>query len=168
MLNLQDVINLVAENVLRLLGAQIAIVNIHDEETGQFTRAVASDPLELSYYLEDYQPRPSGLTKEIMESGRPIAIEDVSRDERVSKAVLERGVKSILGVPVSVAQKVVGTIFVDCTEPRRFAERDITLPSWPPRPRSPSATRSCTSGSAVSPRNWRRGLRSAPRPWPKP
>jgi PAS domain S-box-containing protein len=129
-LNLEEVMNLVAGNVLRLIGAQVAIINVQDEEAGRFVRAVAADPPELSPYLEDRQPRPDGLTKAILKSGQPIAIEDASQDGRVSEAVLKVGIKSILGVPVSLAQQVVGAVFVNTTEPRRFTGRDTALLSF--------------------------------------
>jgi PAS domain S-box-containing protein len=129
-LNLEDVMELVAENVLRLIGTDLAIINVYDEETGRYWRASAAETSELAASLRQRQPRRMGLTRVVMESGKPIIIEDAGQDQRVSGTAVKAGVRSILGVPVSVAGQTIGVIFADSIKPRRFTEREVTLLSF--------------------------------------
>jgi len=66
----------------------------------------------------------------IIEHKRPLVIADVQTDPRtapIQEIMKQRGVASMLIVPLLVNDTVLGTIGLDATEPREFTPEEITL-----------------------------------------
>lgn len=71
--------------------------------------------------------RKTGMTRSIIDSGQLIAVPDVEKDHRVSRVMLEKGIKSQVGVPIKGKERVVGVFYLNATEPRRFADNELSL-----------------------------------------
>ncbi len=93
--------------------------------------------------VTDYHPdtRPSVLgatipleenqvTQFVLEHNAPLAIADVRLDERFSivrELMMQRGIASILLVPLMVREQAIGTLGLDSFEPREFTTEEIAL-----------------------------------------
>jgi signal transduction histidine kinase/ActR/RegA family two-component response regulator len=72
------------------------------------------------------------LTQRVLESGRPVVIEDVANDPRmavVRELMAERRVASILILPITAGAQVVGTLGLDSYQKRSFTPEEIALAS---------------------------------------
>jgi len=84
-----------------------------------------------AYGLSDWYVRkgPVSTDKSISEAleGKPIAVVDATEDERVQyrKQAQKEGIASILSVPVSLREEIVGVIRVYTKKPYRFTTDDI-------------------------------------------
>lgn len=84
-----------------------------------------------AYGLSDWYVRkgPVSTDKSISEAleGKPIAVVDASEDERVQyrKQAQKEGIASILSVPVSLREEIVGVIRVYTKKPYHFTTDDI-------------------------------------------
>jgi len=84
-----------------------------------------------AYGLSDWYVRkgPVSTDKSISETleGKPIAVVDATEDERVQyrKQAQKEGIASILSVPVSLREEIVGVIRVYTKKPYRFTTDDI-------------------------------------------
>lgn len=70
------------------------------------------------------------LTREVTSEARGVIVSDVSTDTRLGKTqaeLLERGVKSMMVVPVIARGEVIGTLGLDALEPHRFTQQDMDL-----------------------------------------
>ncbi|NLF65625.1 MAG: GAF domain-containing protein [Chloroflexi bacterium] len=74
----------------------------------------------------------NALTRYVMESGRPVVIEDVANDSRmavVRDLMARRRVASMLLLPILVGEEVVGTLGLDSHKPHVFTPEEIALAS---------------------------------------
>jgi GAF domain-containing protein len=84
-----------------------------------------------AYGLSDWYVRkgPVSADKSISESlkGKPIAVLDVTKDERIQyrQQAKKEGVVSILSVPTMLREEIIGVIRVYTGEPRQFSADDI-------------------------------------------
>ena len=68
-----------------------------------------------------------GLTREILNTGRPIRIDNTRKDSRVKEAVISEGVQSLIGVRVQMEDERVGALYVNAHHPSHFTDYDVSL-----------------------------------------
>ena len=69
-----------------------------------------------------------GFSGRVVESGEPLIVEDVSKDSRLTRAVVRReGMRSLIVVPLGAKGRVLGTLFVVTTGHRSFTDRNLEL-----------------------------------------
>jgi len=84
-----------------------------------------------AYGLSDWYVRkgPVSADKSISEvlKGRPVAVLDATEDERVQyqEQAGKEGIVSILSVPMTLSEEVIGVVRIYTREPRHFSEDDI-------------------------------------------
>jgi PAS domain S-box-containing protein len=74
----------------------------------------------------------SGVTGRIAAEGRPLIVDDywtvdVSGIEGVPPSEIRAMVRSVMGVPLRIADKVVGVVAVNSRQPRHFTENELKL-----------------------------------------
>ncbi len=72
-------------------------------------------------------PLGRGFAGRVAADRKPIAVEDTSKVEVISPLLVERGVKSLLGIPLAVEERVLGVLLVGTLETRVFSDDDLTL-----------------------------------------
>jgi signal transduction histidine kinase len=72
-------------------------------------------------------PVGKGFAGRIAASRRPVILEDVDHADVVNPILHEKGIKSMLGVPLVVERTVLGVLHVGSLVPRRFDESDVEL-----------------------------------------
>jgi signal transduction histidine kinase len=68
-----------------------------------------------------------GFAGRVAAERRPIVLDDVDRADDVSPILREKGVKSLLGVPLVFANEVLGVLHVGTLSPRDFRPEDVDL-----------------------------------------
>jgi signal transduction histidine kinase len=68
-----------------------------------------------------------GFAGRIAATQQPVVIEDVDHSEVLSPILRDKGVKSLLGVPLIAGDQILGVVHVGTLVPRVFAEPDILL-----------------------------------------
>lgn len=66
-----------------------------------------------------------GFTGEVARTLAPVVIKDVAASPTVAPAVKTYGIRSVLGVPLSVGTRLLGVAHVDFLLPRRFAHGEV-------------------------------------------
>ncbi|MCK5794551.1 MAG: GAF domain-containing sensor histidine kinase [Anaerolineales bacterium] len=101
-----------------LLNEQSRILSIHAQRGFSPDFASAIDHLEIG----------EGFSGMVVESGEPLVIRDITKDERLSRGIVkEEGLKSLLVVPLCSKSRTLGTIFLVSKEIRDFSEDEISL-----------------------------------------
>ena len=72
-------------------------------------------------------PLGHGAAGRIAATRRPLSVEDVSESEPISKALRDKGVASLAGVPLLVEGEAIGVIHVGSLTPRRFQPEEVSL-----------------------------------------
>jgi len=124
---LDDLYLAIVESACVLTGTEAStILLLTDDVVEHAVRFPHPDPV-----LEDARDK-GGLTQYVLNTGKSVIISDTREDARVRKAVKNRGIRSLMGVPLNVrleqnnksVVKAIGALFVDTTQPRTFSNRD--------------------------------------------
>jgi signal transduction histidine kinase len=109
-----------------LLGTETAAVLLLDEAG---TELVARAAVGLEEEVEQGVriPLGGGFAGRIAAERRPIVLDDVDHADVLNPLLREKGIKSLLGVPLMVSDSVLGVIHVGTLEPRLFTPDDQAL-----------------------------------------
>jgi len=80
------------------------------------------------FALARWKLRKGGLTSYILNQEEPVVLPDVSGlEEPVNPALRQEGVKSIIATPLLVRGKIIGILYVDDFQPRKFDQNDSSI-----------------------------------------
>jgi serine phosphatase RsbU (regulator of sigma subunit)/anti-sigma regulatory factor (Ser/Thr protein kinase) len=125
-MSLEDMLGELLERIRGVLGVDTAAVLLLDEERNVLV-ARAARGLEEEVRQGVQVPLARGFAGRIASGGRPIVIEDLSRADVVNPILRQRGIRSMLGVPVHVEGRVIGVMHVGTLQRRAFGEDDVVL-----------------------------------------
>jgi signal transduction histidine kinase len=111
------------------------IVQLVDAETGAILLVGEDGRLRMSAALgfraerEHAVPIPigEGLTGHVAASGEPTIVNDLAEVQLFSPVLRERGIASLVAVPISADDRVIGIAHVGSTQPGHFTESDVRL-----------------------------------------
>jgi serine phosphatase RsbU (regulator of sigma subunit)/anti-sigma regulatory factor (Ser/Thr protein kinase) len=127
-LDLDDLLEELLDRVTDILEADTAVVLLV-EEGGRTLAARAAKGLEEEVERGFRLPVGRGFAGRIAFTREPVVIEDLERSpiQPVNPLFREKGVRSLLGVPLVVEGEVIGVLHVGSLTGREFHERDIEL-----------------------------------------
>src|SRR4051794_30186696 len=68
-----------------------------------------------------------GFAGRVAADRRPVVLDDVDHADVLNPILREKGIKSMLGVPLAVEEQVLGVLHVGSLTPRLFDEHDVEL-----------------------------------------
>lgn len=125
-LSLEEMISELLERIRTVLQADTAAVLLLDEERRVLV-ARAARGLEEEVRQGVQVPLARGFAGRVAAQARPIVIEDLSRFDVVNPILRQRGIRSMLGVPVHVEGRVIGVMHIGSLTQREYDEDDIAL-----------------------------------------
>jgi len=125
-LSLEEMLAELLERIRDGLQADTAAILLLDEDRGVLV-ARAARGLEEEVRQGVQVPLARGFAGRVAAGRRPIVIEDLSRADVVNPILRQRGIRSMLGVPVHVEGRVIGVMHVGTLERRLFDEEDTAL-----------------------------------------
>jgi serine phosphatase RsbU (regulator of sigma subunit)/anti-sigma regulatory factor (Ser/Thr protein kinase) len=124
--SLEEMLSELLERIRRGLHADTAAVLLLDEDRDVLV-ARAARGLEEEVRQGVQVPLARGFAGRVAAQARPIVIEDLSRAEVVNPILRQKGIRSLLGVPVHVEGRVIGVMHVGTLQRRAFNEEDIAV-----------------------------------------
>jgi len=109
-----------------ILGVDTCAVLLLDEETDELV-ARAAVGLEEEVERGVRIPVGRGFAGRVAAESRPVILDDVDHADVLNPILREKGIKSMLGVPLVVAGEVLGVIHVGTLVYRRFVGDDVEL-----------------------------------------
>ena len=125
-MSLEDMLSELLERIRGALGVDTAAVLLLDEDRGVLV-ARAARGLEEEVRQGVQVPMARGFAGHVAAQARPIVIEDLDRADVVNPILRQRGIRSMLGVPVHVEGRVIGVMHIGTLVRRDFDEDDVTL-----------------------------------------
>jgi PAS domain S-box-containing protein len=130
-INLEALLERVVESVSLLTGAEYSTLFLLDDTTQKLKRVRNFPPNRTT----SEPPRSTGLSYEILQSGQPIAINDIQNNPRVKERSKLDRLTSIMGVPLKlethrygqIETKVIGVLWANTRQREPFGMRDIKL-----------------------------------------
>jgi signal transduction histidine kinase len=71
--------------------------------------------------------RAKGVTRSIISTGQPVAIDDIATDENPNPALISARIRSYAGVPIKTKDRTMGVLFVHSTKPTAFSRSMVLL-----------------------------------------
>jgi serine phosphatase RsbU (regulator of sigma subunit)/anti-sigma regulatory factor (Ser/Thr protein kinase) len=124
-MSLEDMLSELLERIRGSLEVDTAALLLLDEDRGVLV-ARAARGLEEEVRQGVQVPLARGFAGRVAAEVRPIII-DLDRDEVVNPILRQKGIRSMLGVPVHVEGRVIGVMHIGTLVKRDFDEDDVTL-----------------------------------------
>jgi len=122
--SLEDALSVLLERIRAELGVDTAAVLLLDEDRGVLV-ARAARGLEEEVREGVRVPLARGFAGRVAAQARPIVLEDLKTADVVNPILRQKGIRSMVGVPVQVEGRVIGVMHVGSLVTRAFAEEDI-------------------------------------------
>jgi GAF domain-containing protein/anti-sigma regulatory factor (Ser/Thr protein kinase) len=114
------------ERVRAILNTDTAVILLLDPDTDELV-ARGARGLEESVQRGVRVPVGRGFAGRIAAEGRPVVLDSLEGVEIVNPLLREKGIQSLLGVPLLVEGRVLGVLHVGTVEPRKFTRENSTL-----------------------------------------
>jgi signal transduction histidine kinase len=125
-LTLVDLLDELLDRVREILGADTCAILLLDEATNELV-ARAARGIEEEVEQGVRIPVGMGFAGRVAALRQPVAIEDVDHADVLNPILREKGLKSLLGVPLLVHGDVIGVLHVGTLTHREFTRDDVDL-----------------------------------------
>lgn len=125
-LNVEDLLVELLERVQGLLKVDTAAVLLLDPSTKQLV-ATAARGIEAEVRQGVHIPVGKGFAGRIAAEKKPVILEQVNHTNVLNPILRQRGICSLLGVPLLRSGSVIGVLHVGALIPRRFTDDDVRL-----------------------------------------
>ena len=125
-MSLEDMLAELLERIRGSLGVDTAAVLLLDDDRGVLV-ARAARGLEEEVRQGVQVPLARGFAGRVAAQRRPIIIEDLDHADVVNPILRQKGIRSMLGVPVQVEGRVIGVMHIGTLRLQRFGEDDVAL-----------------------------------------
>ncbi|HEX3511000.1 MAG TPA: SpoIIE family protein phosphatase [Solirubrobacteraceae bacterium] len=125
-LSLEDALSELLDRIRSALEADTAAILLLDEDRNVLL-ARAARGLEEEVRQGVQVPLHRGFAGRVAAENRPIVIEDMSHADVVNPILRQRGIRSMLGVPLRIEGRVIGVMHIGTLHQRIFNDADTTL-----------------------------------------
>jgi GAF domain-containing protein/anti-sigma regulatory factor (Ser/Thr protein kinase) len=125
-LSLDELLDQLLQRVVETLHTDTAAILLLDEQAGELV-ARASKGIEEEVEQGVRIPLGQGFAGTIAALRQPLTIPNVDHGDILNPILRERGIRSLLGVPLLVEGEVLGVLHVGTLVPREFTEADADL-----------------------------------------
>ncbi|MGB2953012.1 MAG: GAF domain-containing protein, partial [Gaiellaceae bacterium] len=125
-LSLDELLDELLERIRAALEADTCAVLLIDEEANELIVRAAKgleEEMELGFRI----PVGAGFAGRVAAERRPVVIDDADHADLVNPVLRKRGIRSLLGVPLIVQDRVLGVVHVGTLSPRTFTAEDVEL-----------------------------------------
>jgi PAS domain S-box-containing protein len=127
-LPLKELFPAIVKSAAQLTGSGVSTIFLRDETSGSIDRAACYPS---SIKSSDEETKGDSLTQRILKRGRLVQLTGWRLSKLARPEVLDRGVKSLLGAPLTVRLddqvKTLGVLFVSTTRAKHYEKRDEAI-----------------------------------------
>src|SRR5581483_3346676 len=125
-LEVTELLSVLLPRIRDILGVDTCAVLLLDEETNELV-ARAAVGIEEEVEQGVRVPVGRGFAGRVAGERRPVVLDDIEEADVVNPILREKGIKSMLGVPLLVGGNVIGVLHVGTLRSRAFVRDDIDL-----------------------------------------
>jgi GAF domain-containing protein len=123
--NMNEVMQLVLEAALKMTRTSSGSILYWDEEKEAFDPAYTLDAPGQPIRQYQTSARRRGFTRNVVRTRRPVFMYDALYVTNVNPAVIQKGRRSLIGVPILSEGKVIAVLHVYSTQPRHFSQHQV-------------------------------------------
>src|SRR5690242_7004649 len=125
-LEVEELLRVLLPRIRDILGADTCAVLLLDEATDELV-ARAAVGIEEEVEAGSRIPVGGGFAGRVAAGKRPVVLDDIDEAEVLNPILREKGIKSMVGVPLVVAGSVIGVLHVGTLRRRHFETDDVDL-----------------------------------------
>ena len=125
-LDLDELLPVLLPRIRDILSTDTCALLLLDEEHDELV-ARAAVGIEEEVERGVRIPLGKGFAGRVAATGRPVVLDDVAEAEIVNPILGEKGIRSMLGVPLLVRGRAIGVLHVGTLSPRKFSQEDEEL-----------------------------------------
>jgi signal transduction histidine kinase len=125
-LDVESLLRVLLPRIRDLIAVDTCAVLLLDESTNELV-ARAAVGIEEEVETGVRIPVGGGFAGRVAESKQPVVLENIDEAEVLNPILVEKGIKSMLGVPLLVAGTAIGVLHVGTLERHRFDDADVEL-----------------------------------------
>ena len=126
--NVEEMINVVASKILPLINADNCSIGLWDKNKRKITRSAYNGISSTSQIQSAIDEEDVSLTERVLNSGKPIVIEDVSSSDLISKKLQDLfQTKSLIAIPLIADGHKLGAGIFGFHSIHKFTEAEISL-----------------------------------------
>jgi K+-sensing histidine kinase KdpD len=125
-LEVDELLRVLLPRIRDILGADTCAVLLLDEGSNELV-ARAAVGIEEEVDAGVRIPVGGGFAGRVAATKRPVVLDDIDAAEVLNPILREKGIKSMVGVPLLVAGRVIGVLHVGTLHRRRFEDDDVDL-----------------------------------------
>ena len=125
-LEVEELLRVLLPRIRDILSADTCAVLLLDEDTDELV-ARAAVGIEEEVEAGVRIPVGGGFAGQVAAGKRPVVLDDIDEAEVLNPILREKGIKSMLGVPLLVAGGVIGVLHIGTLKRRRFDDDDVEL-----------------------------------------
>jgi putative methionine-R-sulfoxide reductase with GAF domain len=127
-LDVDDLFHELLDRVHDVMGVDTAAILLLDEHAQQLVATAAKGPVE----AEAVRPRSRipvgrGFVGRVAQNKQPMTLDNVTAADVGNPAMVDVGIRSLLGVPMFARGEVIGVLYVGSRSPHRFTDDDVQL-----------------------------------------
>ena len=126
--NIDVVFQRIIQCAIKLSKNKAGSLALYDEKTNEFKMEGAIGFSKTFLKTQRWKLRKNGLTDYILSNKQPTIIPDITKNVHCSNSVLiEEGIKSLIAVPLTLAGKTIGILYVNDYKPKKINPRLSSL-----------------------------------------
>jgi GAF domain-containing protein len=125
-LEVDELLSVLLPRIREILSVDTCAVLLLDEERGELA-ARAAVGIEEEVEQGVRIPLGRGFAGTVAAERRPVILDDVDHADVLNPLLREKGIKSLLGVPLLVRGEAIGVLHIGTLEPRAFGSEDVEL-----------------------------------------
>ncbi|MBZ0306932.1 MAG: SpoIIE family protein phosphatase [Anaerolineae bacterium] len=125
-LDLDEVLHYVMDRVIDVTGAERGFLMLLDDKTGEFTFQVARG-IDRTHIEQPQFKVSRTILRQVQESGQPILTDNAQQLFSSTESVILMALRSIMCVPITVREKMIGLVYVDNRTHTGIFEEDHLL-----------------------------------------
>jgi signal transduction histidine kinase len=125
-LEIDPLLDMMLPRIRHILEADTCVVLLLDDARNELV-ARAAVGLEEEVERGVRIPVGRGFAGRVAAERRPVILDDVEHADVLNPILREKGVKSLLGVPMLARGELVGVLHVGCLTPRQFTDADVEM-----------------------------------------
>ncbi|HEX7746782.1 MAG TPA: GAF domain-containing SpoIIE family protein phosphatase [Micromonosporaceae bacterium] len=126
MLDVEDLLDELLDRVRDVVRVDTAAILLLDKHAQQLV-ATAAKGLEEEVRQGFRISVGRGFAGRIARDKQPVMLDNVTAADVVNPILLDKGIRSLLGVPMFAGGEVIGVLHVGCRNPHQFTEDDVRL-----------------------------------------
>jgi two-component system, sensor histidine kinase PdtaS len=127
-LYLDEMLGVVAEMAARVMGAKAVVLHLLEEPSGRLVLRAAHNTDTAQRAAQSFAMG-EGIVGEVAQVAKPLTVADVRADPRFRNAALAvgEGLVSLLSVPLTVRERIVGVLSCYTDTPHDFSPKEVDL-----------------------------------------